>query len=179
MLRVKVDALVAGTDAEARLQNGGDSVRRSHLEAAVAKMMAYEGTIADLEARIRSLSEALEGERAARKASEQAASNATAAADRATISLRECHARFQVQGKELQRSREMLAQAVADLSVVKKQGIELARELGETNKSSKATALLAAISAATGLATLTHFVGTETAARAGGGWPRPAKGNGR
>jgi transcriptional regulator with XRE-family HTH domain len=179
VLGVEVDALVAGTDAQARLENGGDSVRRSHLEGAVSKMMAYESTIADLEARCRTLGETVAQEQASRKSAEQAARSATAAAEHAATNLRELHARFDAQGKELARSRDMLAQAVADLSALKKQGMELERELQQTQKSSKATALLAALSAATGMATLTHFIGTEAVAAKAREGARGKKGNGK
>jgi len=162
VLGVEVDALVAGTDAEGRLQDPGDSVPLADFQGAVATIANLQSKASDLEAINRSANETIAQERAARRAAEKALSDLRAAADRDAAKHRELQARFDAQGEELRRHRDMLTQAMADLSSLKKQGAELARELAETQKSAKATSLLATIGAAGSLMTLAHFLNNDT-----------------
>jgi transcriptional regulator with XRE-family HTH domain len=158
-LGVEVSALVAGTDAARRLSAVADHVRRSDYEEAVGKVIEYEAKIRDLEARRRSLDDQLTRERETRRHAEQDANMARATAERSEQELLELREQHETQSSELSRHREALQRAISEFSTLKSRVTELERELGETKKSSRASALLAGVAAVTGVATLAHFLG--------------------
>ena len=160
-LGVGVLELVAGTDAEARLEAGSDTVRRSHYEAAVAKVIEYEGVIRDLEDQVRGLGDALAKEESARKAATVTAAAAEKQADADAARLAELQTRHEAQGRELVHHQQALARAVAAFTGLQKQVVDLQAELAETKKSSKAAALLAGVGAVTSAASLAYFLGTD------------------
>jgi transcriptional regulator with XRE-family HTH domain len=165
-LGVDAKDLVAGTNAEVRLQEGGDSVRRSDYEGAISKIIEYEGTIRDLEMRVGTLSDTLVKEEKARKSADSTAAESRAEAERATSNLRELQARHEAQRLELGRFQQALARAVSEFSALKKQVTDLQKELAATKQSSKTAALLAGVGAVTSIATLAHFLGNDTSSAA-------------
>lgn len=158
-LGLDVVALVAGTDAASRLSAVADHVRRSDFEEAVGKVIEYEEKNRDLEARRRSLDDQLMREKQARRAAEEALNVARAAGEKAEQELVELRDRHEVQSDELRRHREALQRAISEFSTLKSRVAELERELGETKKSSRVSALLAGVAAVTSVATLAHFLG--------------------
>jgi transcriptional regulator with XRE-family HTH domain len=158
-LGLDVAALVAGTNAASRLSMVADHVRRSDFEEAVGKVIEYEGKIRDLEARLRSHDDQLTREQQARRGAEEAANVAVAALEKSQQELLELRERHDAQSTELHRHREALQRAISEFSTLKSRVAELERELGETKKSSRVSALLAGVAAVTSVATLAHFMG--------------------
>lgn len=160
-LGTDVGDLVRGTDAEPRLRDAADRVRRSDYQEAVAKIIEYESKIRDLGAQVRTATEALKKEHEGRERAEQAAAEAESDRERAEGKLGELQDRFAVQERDLERYKQALAKAVADFSALKNEVDKLQRELGAAKKSSKAGAILAGVAAVTGVATIAHFLGEE------------------
>jgi transcriptional regulator with XRE-family HTH domain len=158
-LGVDVASLVAGTDAASRLSAVTDHVPRSDFEEAVGKVIEYEEKNRDLEARRRSLDDQLIREKQARLAAEEATDLAREVGEKSEQALAELRERHEAQSGELRRHREALQRAISEFSTLKSRVAELERELGETKKSSRVSALLAGVAAVTSVATLAHFLG--------------------
>lgn len=157
-LEVTVEALVAGTDAEDRLEDASPTVRRSDYEAVVAKLIEYETENGDLRRRIASTKEAhVQCDKAARKA-EQRLAEVLRDLKFAQRAESELVARLHHKEAELERYQTALAKAVAEFDGVRAQVAGLQRELGDAKASSKVAAVLAGIAAGAGVATLSRFL---------------------
>jgi transcriptional regulator with XRE-family HTH domain len=158
-LGVGVAELVAGTDAESRLAEVSDHVRRSDYEEAVGKVIEYEGRIRELEGRARAQDEQLHREHAARRTAEDLFEAQRAAREKAEATLAELQGRHESQEQELARYKDALTRALAEFSTLKSRVEALQAEVGRSKDSSKVSALLAGVAAITGVATLAHFLG--------------------
>ncbi len=167
-LGVDVAALVAGTDAETRLEEAADHVRRADYEAAVGKLIEYEGRVREVENRLRATEEALVSERETRKQAERAAAAAQQELEQAVAHVTALRAQSEAQARELVRYQHALARAVAQFDALK-------ARIDETKNSSKAASVLAGIAAVTGVATIAHFLGDDEAPVPEPKKPRPRK----
>lgn len=162
-LGVDVADLVRGTDAELRLHQVTQTVRRSDYEAVVQKLAEYEGHDGELRARVRTLEEALTREEDSRTNAQHAASEAHMLREHAERDLR--HARETARRLELdlRRHRDALARAATEVAALRTRFRELQAELGSTAKSARTTAILAGVAAFTGVVTVAHFLGADDA----------------
>lgn len=153
-LGVDVAALVAGTDAESRLDETADHVRRADYEAAVGKLIEYEGLVRELENRLRASGEGVATERESRTHAEREATSAKQELEHIMVKLGELRARNEAQAREVVRYQAALARAVAQFDALK-------ARIDDTKNSSKAASVLAGIAAVTGVATIAHFLGED------------------
>jgi len=172
VLGLEPGQLVAGTDAEARYLHSGDFVKKEIYEAAAQQLAVDQFQIAELQEQLAAfpsvsskLGETLrELDLVRRDASELRTDNKQLRSD-------------------MQRYRHALEQAVAAYSTLQGQLKTLADELSDTRKSSRASAILAAVGAFTGAVTVTHFLAKASESKASPSdrtkkKPRKAKPNG-
>ena len=142
--------LVFETDAESRYRASGELVRKEIYEAAARQVAEDQVLIAELERRLQSLSDAHaelgrthhELDRARRDVDELKTENKELKAD-------------------VQRYRSGLSRAVAEYSTLQGQLKTLADELANTKKTSRASAILGAVGAFTGVITVAHFLSRD------------------
>lgn len=157
-LEVTIEALIAGTDAEGRLEDASSTVRRSDYQAVVAKLIEFEAENGDLRRRLGSTKDAnLRCEETLRKA-EQRAAEASGEASRAHSAKRDLEEQLAHTHAELKRYQQALAKAVAEFDGLRAQVAALQKELGDAKASSKVAAVLAGIGAVAGVATLSRFM---------------------
>jgi len=162
-LGVDVAELVRGTDAETRLQEVTQTVRRSDYEAVVQKLAEYEGHLHEMRARLRTSEEALAREEACRTEAQHAACEAHLHLEHAERDLQNAREAALRHEQELRRYREALSRAVAEVAALRGKFQELQAELGSAEKSNRATAILAGVAAITGVVTVAHFLGSDEA----------------
>lgn len=160
-LEIGLADLVAGTDAEGRLDSGKDYVRRSDYQEAIGKVIEYEVRIRDVEALSRSLEERFAKEQALRKTIEASVTKVEGERDLALTKLAASESACEAAKTEVARYRSALQRALTQFSALKVQVDELQKELGATKKSSKAGAMLSGVAAIASVATLAYFLGEE------------------
>lgn len=158
VLEVDVTDLVLGTDAEDRLAEATNYVRRSDHEEALATIIDFEHRNRELSARVRSLTDTLNDEQLARDRAEKLA--AESGALRAQIDV--LKADVETKAMEVSRYQAALARAIAEFGTLRQQLGEVQAELGHSKASTHLTTVLAGIAAATGVASLAHFLRDET-----------------
>jgi transcriptional regulator with XRE-family HTH domain len=164
-LGIDLRELVAGTNAESRLQEGADHVRRSDYEDLLqlnivysAKTRELEETVHQLEQSAQQQASAIEEERRGRRVAEAQRSDLEASCDRLAAQAAKANATVVAMRTELHRYKTALHRALAQFSALKVRVDELQRELGETRKTSKAGAILSGVAALAGVATLGYFL---------------------
>lgn len=139
--------LVSGTDAEGRYLQSGELVKKEIYEAAARQLAANQVLIADLQERVKDLPLA--------HAQLGQTLRDLDLLRRDADDLRSDNKQLR---QDLQKYRSALEQAVAEYSALQGQLKTLADELAGTKKSSRASAILAAVGAFTGAVTMTHFL---------------------
>ena len=141
VLGVELEHLVAGTDAENRVEEARQFVSRRDYEGAIQQVIDFERQAHDLRRTVRDLEEQLAEERHRRERSQQ---NATDAERRCGDLQARCDQesrKAKHHEQDARRYRKALQKAVADVAELQGQ----VRELGEAVKSGKMTSRIGAI----------------------------------
>lgn len=160
-LGIDVATLVGGTNAEDRLRDVTDHVRKGDYMEAVSTVIAYESRNRDLKTQVDALKEERDREVARRRQAVQAARDAEAQRDASERNRTELAERNGRLSEELDRYRRALANAVAEIGALRAQFHELEQELGDTARSTKVAAIMAGVAAVTGVATVAHLLGDD------------------
>lgn len=167
VLGLTVEEMVQGTDAQSRLQEATQLVRREDYEAVVQKLVEYEGRLNDAEMKLRAeTSTRTQDEERWKKAESERreAQDQAEAAQRELVGARERAQQLQFElsrsQSELTRYQKALHKAVAEVSMLRANLQQMAKELKETSQSSRTAALLAGIAAVTGVVTAASFLGS-------------------
>ena len=158
---IGIDDLVRDTTAASKLAKAIDPIRDKEYEAVVAKLVEFEADAREAKARVQGLIESSAEERRQRRVAVEAKRVAEDAAARAEVDLRTVKVALAEREHELAMTKERLAKVVAMFDSLRRKVKTLEAELGLTNKSAKAAALFGAISAATGVATLSLLFGSD------------------
>lgn len=156
-----VHALVKGTDAEGRLTDTVQMVRRQDYDAAVQKMIEAENRATDLERKLHSVEDGItQGQEARTKAHVElcAMQFKLETAERDVVLERQRAAEL---AQELKRYRDALQHAVADVSSLRGQLEEVARDMKDTAKSNRTTAILAGVAALAGVVTVATYLAND------------------
>lgn len=157
-LRIPVDELVRGTDAEGRVESASPMIPRELLEEALRERNDSEGRATEFKNLAEANQERLDGEIRRREIAEMAARDALYRLESKERDLTAAKGTMQDLDSQLKKYRIGLELAVAELATVRAQLRELADELSSTKKTSRTAAILSAISAVTGAATVAYFL---------------------
>lgn len=161
VLGVSVDELVQGTDAQERIVTASQLISREVYDAAVKQLAEYEGRLNDLEAKMRASETALRDEERHRKKESLALVQARIELERRERAYAAATARNRQMEGDLQRHREALHKAVAQISLLQTKLGQMAKALEETSATSRTAALFAGIAALTGVVTAATFLGGD------------------
>ncbi len=161
VLGMSIKELIQGTDAEARLQEASQLVRREDYEAVVQKLVEYEGRLNELEMKVRAERNAREQDEQRRKQAEQDLLVARRQVELEQRSLDEVTATNTHLRTELSRYRAALHKAVAEISSQRAALEKMAEELKAVSKSNRTTNILAGIAAFTGVVTAASFLSSS------------------
>lgn len=150
-LEIDLAELVAGTDAELRVEAGADFVRRTDFERAVGESSELRSRASELEVRIVALEERLADAQKARALADAQRSDHQTALDQANAKLRETELRCAALVSQLDQYKAAWRRAVSQFGTLRQQLEQLKKEIGDRTK---AGAILAGIAAAAGVATL-------------------------
>jgi len=154
VLGVDLAGLLRGTDAEARLQEARQWVRRKDLEQAIASLATYEGKLNDLEARVRDAV-------TARDVARTRETEARQANESLKRELRVERRRLRRAQREADRNRKLYAEAAAEISRLAGQIEELSGEVQVSGRSSRVGAALAAVAAAASMYTAARLAAND------------------
>lgn len=158
---IDVHALVQGTDAEGRLDEEVSMVRRQDYDAVVQKMVECENKATDLERKLRSVEEGIaQGQEARTKAHIELCTMQfkVETAERDVALERQRNSEL---SQELKRYRDALQRAVADVSSLRGQLEEVAREMKDSAKSNRTAAILAGVAALAGVVTVATYLAND------------------
>lgn len=158
---IDVHALVQGTDAEGRLDEEVSMVRRQDYDAVVQKMVECENKATDLERKLHSVEEGIEkGQEARTKAHIELCTMQfkVETAERDVALERQRNSEL---SQELKRYRDALQRAVADVSSLRGQLEEVAREMKDSAKSNRTAAILAGVAALAGVVTVATYLAND------------------
>lgn len=156
VLELSVEELVDGTNVSERSRSGPEFVPIAQYQQAVATLLDFERKSNEAEARLRDAQVSLAEERAARK---EVRSELQELQDRLE---RETSANSSLQA-EVERYRKALEKAVADIWTLNAHLADIEHVAKASAKSGRTTAVLAAIAAITGTATVAHYIGKNQA----------------
>lgn len=157
-LRIPVDELVRGTDAEGRVESASPMVPRELLEAALRERNEWESRATEFKNLAEATEERLKAEVRRRETAEISAGEIHYQRELKERDLSAAKRTIQELDSQLKKHKMGLELAVAELATVRAQLRELAEELSSTKKSSRTAAILSAISAVTGAATVAYFL---------------------
>lgn len=179
VLSVDIKDLIAGTDAEGKLEQAIDLVRRQDYEAAVQKLVEQEGRVKDLELELRAARSAHDQERGARVKVTEELSRVQFRLETTEQDLVAERSRTKELSEELQRHRLALQKAVGEVSSLRSQLKDLAEEVKGTASSSRTAAILAGVAAAAGVVTAASYLGNNSTQKSRTGRARPSTEGGR
>lgn len=179
VLGISIKELVEGTDAEARLEQATDLVRRQDYDATVQKLLEQEGRVQDLELELRAARRAHDQEHSARVKVSKEISQVQFRLETTTQDLADERARTKELSEELQRHRLALQKAVGEVSSLRGQLKDLAEEVRGTAVSSRTAAILAGVAAAAGVVTAASYLANSNNQKASDGGTRPGNHAGR
>jgi transcriptional regulator with XRE-family HTH domain len=155
---VSLEQLVAGTDAEDRVQEAQNLVPRSALNDAIQKVIEYERKLNDMAARNRDIVEASNRDRD--QARDARANQAELQRHLAFVTEERDQARREARHHEqdARRYREALGRAVADVAQLQGHVQELGTAMEAGNRTGKVTAILAGVAAVVSVA---NYIGNS------------------
>lgn len=149
---------VQGTDAEARLAETAEWVRRADFVAMTSKLGAYEARINEVEEQLATTRGNLGRETERRRTREQELGEADLRCTRLTADLEDARATNHAQAAELRRHRQALSRAVAEIAGLHAQMRTLAGELKRTKQTTRVAAILAGVAALTGVVSASQYL---------------------
>jgi len=150
--------LVLDTDAEDRLAESAEWVRRGELAEFTGKLANYEARIHDLERQVRDSQKSEAGESKRRQGAEAELCRAHLELQRAQADLAEERTQRQGVESELRRYRHGLTAAVAKVKELQVQLAAVADEVRVNGRTNRLSTLLSGIAAIAGMATVAHFL---------------------
>lgn len=150
--------LAAGTDAESRLAEASEWIRRGEFVAMAAKLAEYEARIHDLEQRLRYQEAAADRDSKRRSNAEAAAASAHLELTRSQHDLDACRAHTRELERDSRRHRDGLRRAVAEVSTLRQQLAAIADELRGQRVTQRTTTILAGVAAVAGVVTMAQFL---------------------
>lgn len=179
VLSIDIKDLVEGTDAEGRLGQTTDLVRRQDYDAAVQKLVEQEGRVKDLEFELRTARSAHEQERGARIKVTEDLSRVQFRLETTEQDLAAERSRTKELSEDLHQHRLALQKAVGEVSSLRGQLKDLAEEVQGTATSSRTAAILAGVAAAAGVVTAASYLGNNNAQRSQTGRARASTQGGK
>lgn len=150
--------LVAGTDAEARLAAVSSVVPRATYDAVVKTLLDYEGRIADLERRLRHFdADEVENRATIQKLRRELAA-AVSEREELQRAVERLQARLTETELDLERHRDALKKAVADVASLSARLQKIATDSSSAATTGAIAAALASVAAVAGVATLAHYL---------------------
>ena len=152
---------VLGTDAEDRLADSTEWVRRGELSELTGRLADYEARIHDLQRQVRDAGKAEADEAKRRQDADAALCRAHLELQRAQSDLAEVQAQRRSVESELRRYRHGLTAAVAKVKELQVQLAAVAAEVRTNGRTSRLSMLLSGVAAIAGVATVAHFLTVE------------------
>jgi transcriptional regulator with XRE-family HTH domain len=150
--------LVLGTDAEGKLADSAEWVRRGELADLTGRLANYEACIHDLERQVRDARKAEADEAKRRQDADATLCRTHLELQRAHADLADVRAQRRSVESELRRYRHGLTAAVAKVKELQVQLAAVATEVRANGRTGRLSVLLSGVAAIAGVATVAHFL---------------------